>query len=57
MSSPAVGDLVLVPTDDGPSLESVGVTLRPVEETLTDALRWLAEAGHLSTEHAGRLAP
>ena len=49
--------VTMVPTDDGPSLESVGVTLRPVEETLTDALRWLAEAGHLSTEHAGRLAP
>lgn len=47
----------MVPTDDGPSLASVGVTLRPIEETLTDALRWLAAEGHLSTKHAGRLAP
>jgi len=47
----------MVPTDDGPSLASVGVTLRPAEDTLTDALRWLAETGHLSAKHAGRLAP
>jgi nucleoside-diphosphate-sugar epimerase len=49
--------VTMVPTDDAPSLDAVGVTLRPIEETLTDALRWLAEAGHLSAKHAGRLAP
>lgn len=49
--------VTMVPTDDGPSLDAVGVALRPIEETLTDALRWLASAGHLSPKHAGRLAP
>jgi nucleoside-diphosphate-sugar epimerase len=39
--------LTAVPTEDGPSLESLGVTLRPVEETLEDTLRWLAEEGHI----------
>ena len=47
----------MVPTDDDASLAAVGVTLRPMEETITDALRWLASAGHLSPKHAGRLAP
>jgi nucleoside-diphosphate-sugar epimerase len=36
-----------VPTDDGPSLASLGITLRPVEETVEDALRWLAKEGHI----------
>jgi hypothetical protein len=36
-----------VPTDDRPSLASLGVTLRPVEETVEDALRWLAKEGHI----------
>ncbi|MFB4314554.1 nitroreductase/quinone reductase family protein [Actinomadura sp. 21ATH] len=45
----------LVPTDDGPSLDALGLTLRPVEETVTDGLRWLAATGHL--RRAGRLAP
>lgn len=47
----------MVPTDDGPSLAALGVELRPAEETLTDALRWLATTGHLPPKHAGRLAP
>lgn len=37
-----------VPTDDGPSLAALGVTLRPVEETVEDALRWLADEGHIA---------
>lgn len=45
----------LVPTDDGPSLDALSLTLRPVEETLEDGLRWMAETGHL--RRAGRLAP
>lgn len=49
--------VTMVRTDDAPSLASVGVALRPVEETLTDALRWLAAEGHLSPKHAGRFAP
>jgi len=49
--------VTMVATEDGPSLDAVGVTLRPIEETLTDALRWLAAEGHLPPKHAGKLAP
>ncbi|GAA0354148.1 nitroreductase family deazaflavin-dependent oxidoreductase [Actinoallomurus spadix] len=49
--------VTLVPSDDAPAIDALGVTLRPVEESLTDALRWLAAAGHLSPARAGRLAP
>ncbi|GAA3923444.1 hypothetical protein GCM10023085_00800 [Actinomadura viridis] len=47
--------VTLVPTDDAPTLDALSLTLRPVEETVEDGLRWLAEAGHL--RRAGRLAP
>jgi hypothetical protein len=30
--------------------------LRPVHETLEDAMRWMAATGHLSPKAAGRLA-
>ena len=45
----------LVPTDDSPALQALSLSLRPVEETVEDGLRWLAAAGHL--RRAGRLAP
>jgi nucleoside-diphosphate-sugar epimerase len=48
--------VTMVPTDDAASLASLGVTLRPLEETLTDALRWLVQEGHLSGRAAGRFA-
>jgi nucleoside-diphosphate-sugar epimerase len=47
----------LVPTDDRPALDALGLRLRPVEETVSDGLRWLAEAGHLDPRRAGRLVP
>ncbi|MFI6520496.1 nitroreductase/quinone reductase family protein [Spirillospora sp. NPDC050679] len=47
----------LVPTDDRPALDALGLALRPVRATTADALRWLAEAGHLDPRKAGRLAP
>jgi nucleoside-diphosphate-sugar epimerase len=47
----------LVPSDDGPALDALGLTLRPVEESVADTLRWLAAAGHLAPARAGRLAP
>ena len=47
----------MVPTDDETALRSLGITLRPLEETLTDTLRWLAAAGHLSPAQAGKLVP
>jgi deazaflavin-dependent oxidoreductase (nitroreductase family) len=49
--------VTLVPTDDRPILEALDLTLRPVEETVADALRWLAANGHLNPRRAGRLAP
>jgi nucleoside-diphosphate-sugar epimerase len=45
----------MVPTDDGPTLRALDVTLRPVRETVEDALRWLVEAGHLPASLAPRL--
>ncbi|WP_433462601.1 nitroreductase family deazaflavin-dependent oxidoreductase [Spirillospora sp. CA-128828] len=48
--------VTLVPTDDRPVLDALDLTLRPVEETVADALRWLAESGHLNPRRAGRLA-
>jgi nucleoside-diphosphate-sugar epimerase len=47
----------MVPTDDRPTLDALGLELRPVEETLSETLRWLVEAGHLPAANAGRLAP
>jgi nucleoside-diphosphate-sugar epimerase len=47
----------LVPTDDRPLLDALDLTLRPVEETLADTLRWLVAAGHLDPGRAGRAAP
>ncbi|TNY34968.1 NAD-dependent epimerase/dehydratase family protein [Thermomonospora catenispora] len=40
----------LAPTDDRPALDALGIELRPIEETLVDALRWLVDAGHLDAE-------
>ncbi|TDD27715.1 nitroreductase family deazaflavin-dependent oxidoreductase [Actinomadura sp. KC06] len=48
--------VTLVPTDDRPILDALDLTPRPVEETVADALRWLAESGHLGPRRAGRLA-
>ncbi|MFA1538937.1 nitroreductase family deazaflavin-dependent oxidoreductase [Actinomadura monticuli] len=48
--------VTLVPTDDRPILEALDLTLRPVEETIADGLRWLARSGHLNPRRAGRLA-
>jgi nucleoside-diphosphate-sugar epimerase len=47
----------MVPTDDQPTFDEVGLTLRPTRESLEDTLRWLAEAGHLPAKNAGRLGP
>ncbi|MFI6395363.1 NAD-dependent epimerase/dehydratase family protein [Nonomuraea sp. NPDC050540] len=49
--------LTLVPTDDRPALNELGVTLRPVEDTVSDTLRWLSAEGHLNVRRIGRLAP
>ncbi|MFI6295800.1 NAD-dependent epimerase/dehydratase family protein [Nonomuraea sp. NPDC050790] len=49
--------LTLVPTDDRATLDDLGVTLRPVEDTVSDTLRWLSAEGHLNARRIGRLAP
>jgi nucleoside-diphosphate-sugar epimerase len=45
----------MVPTDDQPALDALGVELRPTAETLTDTVRWLVAAGHLPADNAGKL--
>ncbi|HEX7133990.1 MAG TPA: NAD-dependent epimerase/dehydratase family protein [Iamia sp.] len=47
----------MVATDDSVTLDSLGVELRPVRESLIETVGWLAEAGHLPAKNAGRLAP
>ncbi|WP_084265143.1 nitroreductase family deazaflavin-dependent oxidoreductase [Actinomadura macra] len=47
--------VTLVPTDDRPILDALDLTLRPIEETVADSVRWLAESGHLNPRRAGRL--
>lgn len=44
------------PCDDTLALEVLGHELRPTEETLTDTVRWLVEAGHLDGKYAPALA-
>lgn len=46
-----------VPCDSAATLAELGLRFRPTEETLADAIRWLAAAGHLEPRYAGRLAP
>lgn len=45
----------LVPSRD--DLDPLGLTLRPVEDSVEDTLRWLVAAGHLRPSRIGRLAP
>ena len=47
----------MVATQDQPTLDALGLELRPTEESLTDTVRWLVEAGHLPAKNAGKLAP
>jgi dihydroflavonol-4-reductase len=46
----------MVESDDEPTLDALGLHLRPVRDTVADALRWLMEAGHLDACVIGRLA-
>ncbi len=45
-----------VPADSGRLVERTGLPFRPVTDTLQDAIRWLAQTGHVRPEHAGTLA-
>jgi hypothetical protein len=44
------------PSDDQATLEALDLTLRPVEESVAEAIRVLVADGHLSAAKAGRLA-
>jgi hypothetical protein len=48
--------VTMVRTYDTPTLEVLGVVLRPVRESIADSLRWLAQEGHLSPVKVGRPA-
>jgi dihydroflavonol-4-reductase len=43
-------------SDDRATLEELGVTVRPVAETLADSVRWLIEEGYIDPAKAPRLA-
>jgi nucleoside-diphosphate-sugar epimerase len=45
------------PADSGKFLRRSGLRFRPGKETFADAIHWLAEAGHLKPQYAGKLAP
>lgn len=49
--------VTMVPTDDQPTLDTLGIELRPLRVSLEESLRWMAAEGHLPAKHAGRLAP
>jgi dihydroflavonol-4-reductase len=44
-------------SDDRATREQLGVLPRPLDDTLTDTVRWMAEAGVITRAQAGRLAP
>jgi nucleoside-diphosphate-sugar epimerase len=44
-----------VPCDNGRTTDELGVTFRPVEETVRDTLGWLRQTGGLTASQVGRL--
>ena len=42
--------------DDAASSVALGMTARPLRDSLADTVRWLVSAGHVSRREAGRLA-
>lgn len=45
------------PADSGRFLRKSGLEFRPGEQTFSDAIRWLAQAGHLKPQYAGQISP
>jgi nucleoside-diphosphate-sugar epimerase len=43
--------------DQSPATADFGLPQMALEQTLRDSVRWLCEAGHVSTRQAGKLAP
>jgi len=46
-----------VPCDSAASERELGVTMRPLEETLVDTYRWIVQAGGLDRDEIGAMAP
>jgi nucleoside-diphosphate-sugar epimerase len=46
----------LVPCDSRATVEQLGVSFRPMAETLRDTIRWLYETGEISAKIAGQIA-
>ena len=46
----------LVPCDSRATVEQLGVSFRPMEETLRDTIRWLYKTGEISAKVAGQIA-
>ena len=44
-----------VPCDSDETLRDLGLSFRPTEETLSDAIRWLVQSGNMEARYAGRL--
>ncbi len=44
-------------TDDSSTTAELGVEPPPLEETLTDMIRWMVEAGRIPTRASGRIRP
>jgi hypothetical protein len=42
--------------DDSKAMADLDLTFRPVEESMSAAIRWLLAAGHITEQQAGRLA-
>ncbi len=41
--------------DDSATQRDLGLQPRPLDETVADTIRWLAEVGYVSQRQAGRL--
>lgn len=46
---------LFVPCDSQKTIEELGVTFRPIRETLTDTIRFLVESGELEPSQAPAL--
>jgi nucleoside-diphosphate-sugar epimerase len=42
--------------DDSKTRSEFALEPRPLEQTITDTVRWLVDVGHLTPREAGRLA-
>jgi nucleoside-diphosphate-sugar epimerase len=47
----------MVPADDEPTVEALGLQPRATQESIDDTYRWLVETGHLAPSRAPRWAP